>query len=119
MKYAHLEENTNRFLGWYSTDIHDKIPQGCLEIEDDEWSKIIDTTYNWYNEKTKTFEYKDFRTDEEIIKENVFRKKYYLTNTDYKMTIDYFATLTKEEQEELTKLRAEAREYIRMHDINS
>jgi hypothetical protein len=39
--------------------------------------------------------------------------KSYLLSTDYKMTVDYFGTLTKEEQDNLIKLRAEARQFIR------
>ena len=37
----------------------------------------------------------------------------YLNNTDYKMTVDYFATLTEGEQAILTTRRAEARQFIR------
>ena len=51
----------------------------------------------------------------EIAKEVVEAKKY-LSETDYKMTVDYFATLTKEQQEELIRLRSEAREFIRAND---
>lgn len=39
--------------------------------------------------------------------------KSYLASTDYKMTIDYFATLTKEIQDELILKRAESRDFIR------
>lgn len=39
--------------------------------------------------------------------------KSYLLSTDYKMTVDYFGTLTTERQEDLIKLRAEARHFIR------
>ena len=39
--------------------------------------------------------------------------KAYLASTDFKMTVDYFATMTVEKQEEFTSLRAEAREFIR------
>jgi hypothetical protein len=49
----------------------------------------------------------------EIIKNKVAEYKAYLLATDYKMTVDYFATLTKEEQDNLIKLRSEAREYVR------
>ena len=37
----------------------------------------------------------------------------YLASTDYKMTVDYFATLSEAEQAVLTSKRAEARLYIR------
>ena len=39
--------------------------------------------------------------------------KAYLASTDFKMTVDYFATMTVEKQEEFTSLREEAREFIR------
>lgn len=39
--------------------------------------------------------------------------KTYLQSTDYKMTVDYFGTLSKEEQDELIAKRAEAREIVR------
>ena len=39
--------------------------------------------------------------------------KSYLLSTDYKMTVDYFGTLTKDEQDNLIKLRAESRQFIR------
>lgn len=42
--------------------------------------------------------------------------KAYLLSTDYKMTIDYFATMTPEQQEEITRLRAEAREFVRANE---
>lgn len=59
-------------------------------------------------------------TDEEIqaeiIKNQVAEAKNYLASTDYKMTIDYFATLTELEQNELIAKRAEAREYVRLNE---
>ena len=39
--------------------------------------------------------------------------KSYLQSTDYKMTVDYFGTLTKDEQDSLIKLRTESRQFIR------
>jgi hypothetical protein len=39
--------------------------------------------------------------------------KQYLASTDYKMTVDYFATLTIDEQNILTLKRAESREFVR------
>lgn len=58
-----------------------------------------------------------YPTDKEIAKEELSYKvteaKAYLSSTDYKTTIDYFATLTKEIQDELVLKRAESREFIR------
>jgi hypothetical protein len=58
-----------------------------------------------------------YPTDEEIAKEELQHKineaKVYLSSTDYKMTVDYFATLSKDIQDELILKRNEAREFIR------
>jgi len=34
MKYAHLENNTKKLLGWYSDDVHNAIPIGSISVED-------------------------------------------------------------------------------------
>jgi len=55
-------------------------------------------------------------TKEEILNQKINEAKAYLASTDYKMTVDYFATLTEAEQVQLTQLRAEAREFIRTNE---
>ena len=55
-------------------------------------------------------------TPEQEVANKVQECKAYLQSTDYKMTVDYFATLSVEVQNELTTKRAEAREYIRDND---
>ena len=50
---------------------------------------------------------------EDILNQKINEAKVYLSSTDYKMTVDYFATLEKEVQDELITKRAEARELIR------
>ena len=47
-----------------------------------------------------------------LTERKIAEAKAYLASTDFKMTVDYFATLTEAEQVELTRLRAEAREFI-------
>ena len=49
----------------------------------------------------------------ESIEYKISEAKLYLQSTDYKMTVDYFATLEKEVKDELITKRAEAREFIR------
>ena len=51
----------------------------------------------------------------EIINNQIQEYKHYLASTDFKMTVDYFATLSKEEQDDLIAKRAEARDFIRSH----
>lgn len=55
-------------------------------------------------------------TEEQILAGKIAEAKAYLASTDFKMTVDYFATLTEAEQVELTRLRAEAREFIRANE---
>ena len=49
----------------------------------------------------------------EITLHLVNEAKNYLASTDYKMTVDYFATLDKVTQDELVAERQKAREFIR------
>ena len=63
MKYAHLEKDTNKLLGWYSDDIHDIIPTPNIEVSDEVWQEAININANCYEKGN--FIVKDFRTDEE------------------------------------------------------
>jgi hypothetical protein len=51
--------------------------------------------------------------NKEILNQKIQEAKEYLSSTDYKMTVDYFATLTKDVQDILIAKRQEAREFIR------
>jgi len=86
MKYAHIDEN-NKILGWYSKDIHDKIPTPNVEVEDEVWQEAININANYYNAETKSFEYKDFRTKDEIAEQEKQAKRIeantYLSQTDW------------------------------------
>jgi hypothetical protein len=64
MKYAHLEKDTNKILGWYSDKIHSEIPTPNIEVSDEVWQEAININANCY-EKGK-FILKDFRTNNEI-----------------------------------------------------
>ena len=59
-------------------------------------------------------------TEEELLayelEQKIQEAKSYLASTDYKMTVDYFAALSKEIQDELILKRNEAREFIRQGD---
>ena len=67
MKYAHLEKNTNKILGWYDKEIHSKIPTPNIEVSDEVWQEAININANCY-EKGE-FIVKDFRTQVEIIQQ--------------------------------------------------
>ena len=67
MKYAHIEENTNKILGWYSDDVHSEIPTPNIEVTDEVWQEALNINANCY--KNGNFIVKDFRTDVEIEQE--------------------------------------------------
>jgi len=53
----------------------------------------------------------------ELIAEKVLDAKDFLNKTDFKMTVDYFATMTTEEQLALTNERASARAYVVANEV--
>lgn len=65
MKYANIENGTNKLLGWYDKEIHLEIPTPNIEVTDEVWQEALNINANFYNSKTKKFEIKDFRTQEE------------------------------------------------------
>jgi len=102
------------------------IPANATTVKPLEFKEGFDIKFN---NEINSFEYVEIKpiiedkkplTAEEIVEQELQTKiqeaKAYLASTDYKMTVDYFATLTEAEQVQLTQLRAEAREFIRTNE---
>lgn len=89
MKYVHYNENTNKILGYYSKDVHKKIPTPNIEITDEEWKEALAINANCVDVEAKTLFRKDFRTQEEIDEENTIKQNKealkYLSDTDWLM----------------------------------
>ena len=119
MKYAHLEYETNKLLGWYADDVHKEIPTPNTVVTEEVWQEALNINANCY--ENGKFIVKDFRTDEEIRKEEINTQiaeaKAYLSSTDFYMTIDKYAELDESRKVELTTKRAEARELINTLEI--
>lgn len=85
MKYAHLEKDTNKLLGWYDDEIHSKIPTPNIEVSEEVWQEAININANCYEDGK--FIVKDFRTSEEIAQQELQVKlqetKAYLNSTDW------------------------------------
>ena len=64
MKYAHLENNTNKILGWYDEEINPVIPTPNIEVIEEQWQEALNINANCYEDGK--FTVKDFRTHEEI-----------------------------------------------------
>lgn len=73
MKYAHIIDT--RLLGWYDDSIHIEIPIPNIKAIDKVWQEAININANCYEDNK--FIIKDFRTDEEILKQeqSKFRAK--------------------------------------------
>lgn len=73
MKYAHLEEKTDKILGWYDDSIHQEIPTPNIEVSEEVWQEAVNINANCYEDGK--FIVKDFRTNEEIVKQEqaIFR----------------------------------------------
>ena len=52
-----------------------------------------------------------------LLELEVKSNKDYLDITDFKMTVDYYAAMTVAEQDSLTALRADAREFVRSNEV--
>ena len=63
MKYAHIENGTNKLLGWYTKEIHSKIPTPNIEVTDEVWQEALNINANCY--ENGEFIVKDFRTYEQ------------------------------------------------------
>lgn len=53
----------------------------------------------------------------EIVQSKIQEYRAYLASTDFKMTVDYYATLSVDEQTALTAKRAEARDYLKAQGL--
>ena len=63
MKYANIEQNTNKLLGWYDKRIHLEIPTPSIEVTDEVWQEALNINANCY--ENGEFIVKDFTTDEQ------------------------------------------------------
>ena len=63
MKYANIENGTNKLLGWYDKKIHLEIPTPNIEVTDEVWQEALNINANCY--ENGEFIRKDFRTDEQ------------------------------------------------------
>ena len=76
----------------------------------DEYESLITQAEQAYTPPTQE------ELDKALVIQKVQEYKAYLLATDFKMTVDYHATLTSAEQLELTAKRQAAREYIRVNE---
>ena len=74
MKYANIENGTNKLLGWYTKEIHSKIPTPNIEVTDEVWQEALNINANCY--ENGEFIRKDFTTDEQREEQRVQQIEY-------------------------------------------
>ena len=77
----------------------------------DEYESLIAQSEQAYTPPTQE------ELDKALVIQKVQEYKAYLLATDFKMTVDYYATLTAEEQSDLTNKRAEARAFLKANGL--
>lgn len=114
MKYAHLEKDTNKLLGWYDDNIHLEIPTPNIEVTEEVWQEAININANCYEDGK--FISKDFRTDKEIAEQELNKRKRealkYLADTGWYIERLNDPSSGKDIPEEVLAKRIEARELI-------
>lgn len=96
-----------------------------LKISGSGFTDLDNTNINWHsneNSEVKQWllegnipepEFTEAELAQQVIYNKISEAKAYLASTDFKMTVDYYATLTVEQQEELTIMRATARGFLK------
>ena len=114
MKYAYLEKDINKLLGWYDVKIHSEIPTPNIEVTDEVWQEALNTNANYYEDGK--FIVKDFRTDKEIAEQELNKRKQealkYLADTGWYVERLNDPTSGKAIPEDVLAKRVEARELI-------
>lgn len=109
MKYAYLEENTKKLLGWYDDLIHSKIPTPNIEVKEEVWQEAVNINANCYEDGK--FIAKDFRTANEIKQEAQARfraeRDKLLSEVDFYQLALVYNELTDIQKEELKIYRTE------------
>lgn len=89
MKYVNFDEN-GKILGFYDDEIHSNIPKPNAKITDEEWQEALRISANFYDQKSETFGFKDFRSEDEIVQDlkkqlilGLHQKKDELTFSNY------------------------------------
>ena len=101
-------------------------PQNLIKDDDKRVVNFFEPTpYGYYKEYTEDGlpfnKQVSVKTDAEIKTEQIAIKvseeKAYLAKTDFKMTIDYYDTMSTEEQLDLVTLRATARAFVIANEV--
>ena len=87
---------------------------GSMSVPQDDGNREYELIKQWLAEgNTPEPEFTEAELTRRAVDKKIAEAKAYLASTDFKMTVDYYATLTVEQQEELTMMRAAARGFLK------
>ena len=87
---------------------------GTMHVPNADGNREYELIKLWLTEgNTPEPEFTEAELTQQNINKQIAEAKLYLASTDFKMTVDYFAALTTEQQTALTELRAEARAFLK------
>ena len=87
---------------------------GYMSVPKADGNREYEAIKQWLSEgNTPEPESTEAELAQQELEAKIAEAKAYLASTDFKMTVDYYATLTHEQQEELTAKRAEARAFLK------
>ena len=93
---------------------------GNMSVPKADGNREYELIKEWLAEgNTPESEFTEAELAQQELEAKIAEAKAYLESTDFKMTVDYYATLTPEQQEGLIDKRAEAREYVRVNDVSN
>lgn len=92
---------------------------GTMSVPKADGNREYELIKEWLKDNAPEPEFTEEELAQQELEAKIAEAKAYLASTDFKMTVDYYATLTVEQQEELTVKRAEAREYVRVNDVSN
>lgn len=87
---------------------------GTMSVPKADGNREYELIKEWLSEgNTPEPEFTEAELAQQELDKQIVEAKAYLSSTDFKMTVDYFATLTEEQQTAITTSRAEARAFLK------
>lgn len=87
---------------------------GTMSVPKADGNREYELIKEWLSEgNTPEPEFTEEELAQQELEAKIVEAKTYLASTDFKMTVDYYATLIPEQQEELRAKRAEARVFLK------
>ena len=87
---------------------------GTMSVPKADGNREYELIKEWLAEgNTPEPEFTEAELAQQVVDKQIAEAKTYLASTDFKMTVDYYSTMTAEQQEELSTKRAEARTFLK------